>query len=218
MGKSGIFLKLECHREKSGKKWEKVAKSGKKWQKVGYNSHSCVICLPMDIPQILEFVDEAVYAKTDKHLNDLQRKIIAGILKGQKYAEVSKNYGYSADHVKKVSHDLLHILSDVFGEKVKKGNLESVLERQINVRINFGNKNARHKNIIGIGTINNCPTPAGDSPKKSQPVITELPQKSQNKAKINTIDKLRMFGLSDEQIAEALDIPLDVVKQINFDE
>lgn len=218
MGKSGIFLKLECHREKSGKKWEKVAKSGKKWQKVGYNSHSCVICLPMDIPQILEFVDEAVYAKTDKHLNDLQRKIIAGILKGQKYAEVSKNYGYSADHVKKVSHDLLHILSDVFGEKVKKGNLESVLERRINQPIIFGNKNAQNKNIIEIKNINNCPNYSGDSPEKSQPVITELPQKSQTKAKINTIDKLRMFGLSDEQIAEALDIPLDVVKQINFDE
>jgi hypothetical protein len=216
--------------QKSGKKWDlsqirrppgkKVAKSGKKWQKVGYNSHSCVICPPMDIPQILEFVDRAVYAKTDKHLNDLQRKIITGILNGQKYAEVSKNYGYSADHVKKVSHDLLHILSDVFGEgeKVKKGNLESVLERQINVRINFSNKNTRDKNIIEIGNLNNCAAPSKETLETSKQVMSELPQKPENKTKINTIDKLRLFGLSDEQIAEALDIPLDVVKQIKFDE
>jgi hypothetical protein len=172
----------------------------------------------MDIPQILEFVDRAVYAKTDKHLNDLQRKIITGILNGQKYVEVSKNYGYSADHVKKVSHDLLHILSDVFGEKVKKGNLESVLERQINVRINFSNKNTRDKNIIEIGNLNNCAAPSKETLETSDPVMSELPQKPQNKTKINTIDKLRLFGLSDEQIAEALDIPLDVVKQIKFDE
>ncbi|MBD3559712.1 hypothetical protein H6S82_12675, partial [Planktothrix sp. FACHB-1355] len=77
----------------------------------------------MDIPQILQSVDEAVYAKTNKHLNNLQRRIIAGILNGQKYADVSENYGYSAQHVKKASHELLQILSDVFGEKVKKSNL-----------------------------------------------------------------------------------------------
>lgn len=48
--------------------------------------------------------------------------------------------------------------------------------------------------------------------------MSELPQKPENQTKINTIDKLRLFGLSDEQIAEALEIPLDVVKQIKFDE
>jgi hypothetical protein len=78
----------------------------------------------MDIPQILQFVDEAVCAKTGKHLNDLQRRIIAGILKGQKYAGVAETYGYSAKHIKKASHELLRMLSDVFGEDVKKSNLE----------------------------------------------------------------------------------------------
>ena len=32
------------------------------------------------------------------------------------------------------------------------------------------------------------------------------------------IDKLRQFGLSDEQIAEALDIPLEQVKQVDLEE
>jgi hypothetical protein len=33
-----------------------------------------------------------------------------------------------------------------------------------------------------------------------------------------TNGKLRQFGLSDEQIAEALDIPLDAVKQVDLEE
>jgi hypothetical protein len=173
----------------------------------------------MDIQEILQFVDHAVYAQTDKHLNDLQRRIILGILKGKKYADVSKAYGYSADHVKKVSHELLHILSDVFGEPVKKNNLESVLERQINVNITFGHKNNRHfKNIIGINTINNCPDKSTDFPKNSEDVNTELDQEKPEHTKIKTIDKLRGFGLSNQQIADALEISLDVVNQIDLDE
>ena len=169
----------------------------------------------MDIPQILQFVDEAVYASTGKHLNDLQRRIIAGILKRQKYADVSETYGYSAQHVKKVSHELLQMLSDVFGEKVKKSNLESVLERQINVNITFGTKNNRHKNIIGIGSINSCPASSTPTSEKSEPLTPDSQQQSNNQIKIETIDKLRQFGLSDEQIAEALEIPLDMLNQVD---
>ncbi|MDZ4786220.1 MAG: hypothetical protein SGJ02_09110, partial [bacterium] len=109
----------------------------------------------MDIPQTVQFVDEAVCTKTGKHLNNLQRKIIAGILNRQKYADVAETYGYSDKHVKKVSHELLQVLSDIFGEQVKKSNLESVLERQINVNITLGNKNTNHnKNSVSIGSIN----------------------------------------------------------------
>lgn len=172
----------------------------------------------MDIPKILQFVDEAVYAKTDKHLNDLQRRIIAGILNRQKYADVSETYGYSAQHVKKVSHELLQMLSDVFGEPVKKSNLESVLERQINVGVTFGTKNNRHKNIIGIGSINNCATPSIANSEKSEPETRDRQQQIQNQTKIKVIDKLRKFGLIDEQIAEVLEIPLDEIDRVGLDE
>ncbi|NTW20920.1 MAG: hypothetical protein HGA42_15560, partial [Nostocales cyanobacterium W4_Combined_metabat2_030] len=168
----------------------------------------------MDISEILQIVDEAVYAKTDKHLNDLQRRIILGILKGQKYADVSKAYGYSADHVKKVSHELLHILSDVFGEPVKKNNLESVLERQINVNITFGHKNNGDQNILGIDNINNFPAYSTNTQEKSQPVKTELQPEKLDQTNIKIIDNLRKFGLRDEQIAEALEIPLEDRKSV----
>lgn len=197
-------------------------KSGKKLEKVGYSNHSCLIYLPMDIPEILEFVDRAVYTETDKHLNNLQRRIIAGILKGQKYAELSKTYGYSSQHVKKVSHELLKILTDVFGEKVRKSNLESVLERHINVNITLGNKNSRNQNKVNIFSIKKCPDTSTATPQTSDSVPTEFPHHSknqgQNPVNLETIEKLRLFGLKDEQIAEALQIPVDIVKQVNLDE
>ncbi len=172
----------------------------------------------MDSPEILQFVDKAVCAKTGKHLNNLQRGIIAGILKRQRYAEVAETYGYSFLHVKKASHEFLQMLSEVFGEQVKKSNLESVLERHINQNITtLVNKN-NQKIIIIISYINNCPTPSTPTPDQSQPETPDLQEESQNQTKIETIDKLRQFGLSDEQIAEALDIPLEQVKQVDLEE
>jgi hypothetical protein len=191
-------------------------KSGKKWEKVWYSNHTYLTIPPMDSPQILQFVDEAVYTNTGKRLNNLQRRIIAGILNRQRYADVAETYGYSSQHVKKASHELLQMLSEVFGEQVKKSNLESVIERQINQNINLGKNNNFQNNRISY--VNNCPNPSTPTPDESQPEIPELQQKSKNQTKIETIDKLRQFGLSDEQIAEALDIPLEQVKQVDFEE
>ena len=171
----------------------------------------------MDSPQILEFVDEAVYTNTGKRLNNLQRKIISGILKRQRYADVAETYAYSSQHVKKASHELLQMLSDVFGEQVKKSNLESVLERHINQNITtLGDKN--NQNIIGINYINNCSNTSTPTPDESQPETPDLQEETKNKTNIETIDKLRQFGLSDEPIAEALDIPLEQVKQVDLEE
>jgi hypothetical protein len=192
-------------------------KSCKKLEKVWYSNHTYLTIPPMDSPEILQFVDKAVCAKTGKHLNNLQRRIIAGILKGQRYAEVAETYGYSSLHVKKASHEFLQMLSEVFGEQVKKSNLESVLERHINQNITtLVNKN--NQKIIIISYINNCPTPSTPTPDQSQPETPDLQEESQNQTKIETIDKLRQFGLSDEQIAEALDIPLEQVKQVDLEE
>ena len=166
----------------------------------------------MDSPQILQFVDEAVCAKTGKHLNNLQRRIIAGILKRQRYADVAETYAYSSDHVKKASHALLQMLSEVFEEQVKKSNLESVLERQINQNITtLGNNNTFQNSYV-----NNCPNPSPPTPEKSQPETSDF--HGNNQANIERIGKLRQFGLSDKQIAEVLELPLEVVKQVELEE
>lgn len=172
----------------------------------------------MDSPQILQFVDRAVCAKTGKHLNNLQRGIISGILKRQRYADVAETYGYSSQHVKKASHELLQMLSEVFDEQVKKSNLESVVERHIHQNITTLGNNNTFKDSNKISYINNCPNLSTPTPDENQPETPDLQEESKNQTKIETIDKLRQFGLSDEQIAEALDIPLEVVKQVDLEE
>lgn len=191
-------------------------KSWKKWEKVWYSNHTYLTIPPMDSPQILQFVDEAVYTNTGKRLNNLQRRIIAGIVNRQRYADVGETYGYSSQHVKKASYELLQMLSGVFGEQVKKSNLESVIERQINQNITLGKNNKFQNNRISY--VNNCSAPSTPTADKSQPETADLQEESKNQTKIETIDKLRQFGLSDEQISEALDIPLEQVKQVDLDD
>jgi hypothetical protein len=167
----------------------------------------------MPMHEVLQFVDEAVYLKTGKRLNDLHREIIEGTLKRQKYSDIAESYGCSAGHAKDVGYKLLQMLSDVFDEPVDKRNLKSVLERQGNQNIwgnTFGNSNI-------IGYINVCSDKPNTTPDQSQPAAPNLQQRSKNPIKSKS-DKLRQFGLSDEQIAEALELPLEVVKQENVEE
>ncbi len=55
-----------------------------KTDKVGYTNDSSPTPLLMDTADILQFVDKVLSARTGKHLNDLQRKIIEGITESTK--------------------------------------------------------------------------------------------------------------------------------------
>lgn len=165
----------------------------------------------MQVNELLQLVDEAVYLNTGQHLNDLQRGVIEGTLKHQKYADIAENCGCSAGHAKDVGYELLQMLSDIFAEPVDKGNLKSVLERQGNVNISLGDNSS---NIFGNGCVNFSSKQPKNKSDKNHSINTKLQQRKKNKAQIEKIDKLRYFGLSDEQIAEVLDLPLEVVKQV----
>jgi hypothetical protein len=186
--------------------------------KVGYNNQCPPTSRMMRLQEILQFIDDAVYAKTRKRLNDLQRGIIEGTLQRQKYDDIAENCGCSAGHAKDVGYELLQMLSDIFDEEVDKKNLKSVLERQGNFNISFDKSSISSINNNVIGCFNMSserPTPTSD---ESQPETPDLQEESKNQTQIETIDKLRQFGLSDEQIAEALDIPLEQVKQVDEEE
>ncbi|MBE9164221.1 MULTISPECIES: hypothetical protein [Microcoleaceae] len=164
----------------------------------------------MDIREVLEFVDQVVYDKTGKHLNDLQRGIIEGTLNRLKYAEIADSYRLSEGHVKDRGYELLQMLSDVFDEPVDKHNLKSVLERKGNLNISFGDNNI-------MGYINICSDRPTPTPNKSQPATPDF-QRDQYQAKIEMVAKLRQFGLKDEQIAELLGLTLEEVKQVDSEE
>lgn len=137
----------------------------------------------MDIHEVLQFVDKVVYAKTGKRLNDLQRGIIEGTLKQQKYSEIADTYRLTQGHVKDVGYELLQMLSDAFDEPVDKGNLKSVLERQDNLNISFGNSNI-------IGYINVCCDRPTATPDENQPKTPDF-QQAKDEAKI---EKLVSYG------------------------
>lgn len=166
----------------------------------------------MQVHELLQLVDEAVYLNTGKHLNDLQRGVIEGTLKHQKYADIAENCGCSAGHAKDVGYELLQMLSDIFDEPVDKSNLKSVLERQGNVNISLGENSKINSNLIDCINIGSKqPKTKSDTNHSSN---TKLKQRKNNKIQIEKIDKLRYFGLSDEQIAEVLELPLEIIKQV----
>ncbi|MCE2697649.1 MAG: hypothetical protein PX483_08575 [Nostocales cyanobacterium LE14-WE4] len=166
----------------------------------------------MQVQQLLQLVDDALYLNTGQHLNDLQRGVIEGTLKYQKYADIAENCGCSAGHAKDVGYELLQILSDIFDEPIDKGNLKSVLERQGNVNISLGDNSKINSNLIG------CINLGSKQPKtksdKNNPGNSKLSQRKKNKNTIEKIEKLRQLGLSDQEIVEILELPLEVVQEV----
>jgi hypothetical protein len=167
----------------------------------------------MDVKELLKFVDESMFAKTGKRLNDLQRQVIEGALKHQKYGDIAESFERSEGHVKDTGYELLQMLSDIFEEPVKKGNLKSVLERQrSNVTVNVGDGN-----VGNFGHINNCVNFNSDSKPKTNQVPLEKSD-SQREKQIAKIKKLRDRGLTDDEVAELLEIPLESITAINLEE
>ena len=167
----------------------------------------------MDVKELLKFVDESVFVKTGKRLNDLQRQVIEGALNHQKYVDIADGFERSEGHVKDTGYELLQILSDVFEEPVKKGNLKSVLERQRNTIFNFSDGS-----VGNVGDVINCVNFNSDRPKsKLDQVPLEKPDSQQNK-QISKIKKLQDIGLTNDEIAELLEIPLESIAETNLEE
>jgi hypothetical protein len=163
----------------------------------------------MDVKELLKFVDESMFAKTGKRLNDLQRQVIEGALKHQKYVDIAESFERSEGHVKDTGYEILQILSDIFEEPVKKGNLKSVLERQRSINFSVGDGSYGN-----IGHVIGCVSFDRDRPKsKSDQVPLAKPDSQQNKH-ISKIKRLQDLGLTNEEIAELLEIPLESIESL----
>ena len=102
----------------------------------------------MKLKEVLRFADEKVFAKTGKHLDDLQEAILKETLQGRKYAaKVAQDRDCSEGYVRVAAAELWKILSEVLGEEVSKGNVRAILERA---------KFYNHSSAIGenYGTVN----------------------------------------------------------------
>ena len=163
----------------------------------------------MDVKELLKFVDERMFAKTGKRLNDLQRQVIEGALKHQKYVDIAESFERSEGHVKDTGYELLQMLSDIFEEPVKKGNLKSVLERQRSITFNVSDGS-----MGNIADVIHCVNFNSDRPK-STPNKTPLEKPdSQQDKQISKIKRLQDLGLTNDEIVELLDIPLELIESL----
>ncbi|NET45651.1 ATP-binding protein [Okeania sp. SIO2B3] len=83
----------------------------------------------MNSTEVLELVDDLIFAKTGKHLENLQKDVLKGTIEGKVYPDIAKDSGFSESHVKNVGQELWKLLSLVLGEKVKKANFRAVFEK-----------------------------------------------------------------------------------------
>jgi hypothetical protein len=159
----------------------------------------------MSVKEALIFADEVIFSHTGKHLDDTQLGIVEGVLKRKKYSDIARDLNCTEGYVKDVGYELWKLLSELFGEEVNKSNLRSALLRHSSV-------NSFNFNVFGsfdqgsvISSFNLC-----QSQKESPEFL-----RGKQQAKVEAISRLREAGLSDEKIAQCLDINLEYVQDIS---
>ncbi|MEG4507863.1 hypothetical protein QUA81_30035 [Microcoleus sp. F6_B4] len=164
----------------------------------------------MNVKEALAFADEVVFAKTGKHLDDMQVGVIEGVLKRQKYGDIAQTLNCTEGYAKDVGYELWELFSDAFGEEVNKLNLRSSLIRKSRISNVTGGvitgHHVAHNHVIGA--LNIC-TSQEESPEFLR---------GKQQAKIEAIQRLQAVGLSDEQIAQCLDLTLEEIRQVDLTE
>ena len=108
----------------------------------------------MDIQEVLQLTDGLIFAKTKRHLYSLQRAILEGTWKGQKYSEIAKACNRDYHHVRKEARELWKLISEELGEEIRKSNFRAAMERhQISNISNYGNLVQSH---FVRGNLNFC--------------------------------------------------------------
>ncbi|MEG4391661.1 hypothetical protein [Microcoleus sp. BROC3] len=164
----------------------------------------------MNVQEALAFADEVVFAKTGKHLDDMQVGVIEGVLKRQKYGDIAQALNCTEGYAKDVGYELWELFSDVFGEEVNKLNLRSALIRKSRISNVTGSVISGNHVARGhvIGALNVC-TSQEESPEFLRGKL---------QAKMEAIQRLQAIGLSDEQIAQCLDMTLEEIQQVDLTE
>ena len=85
----------------------------------------------MDVEQAVKVSDQAILAKTQAHLTDLEVIIFKGAWEGKSYEEIAAATEYSVNYLRTdAGHKLFLKLSKALGENVSKTNFRTALERR----------------------------------------------------------------------------------------
>jgi hypothetical protein len=80
----------------------------------------------MTIEDALNIVDSVL---GNKSLSTIQEAIFRQTWEGKTYSDIAENVGYDAAYIRDVSYKLWQLLSDAFGDRVTKNNLQVILRR-----------------------------------------------------------------------------------------
>jgi hypothetical protein len=86
----------------------------------------------MNIDTAINWLDRECSIETGTHLNDLQIFIVRQVYLSRKYVEIAADYHCTEGHVKDTAAALWQVLTQLFGERVTKTNLKSILQRHLN--------------------------------------------------------------------------------------
>ncbi len=138
----------------------------------------------MDVQEVLNLADDIVFAKTGKHLDNLQESILRGTWQHHKYPEIAKTSHRSEAHVKKVASKLWKLLSETLGKDLNQSNFRYTVERwQFSIVSSHFGDNAQ------VGKFKVC----GNHP---QPLETPNLDKQNHETSSKTQHKIRL-DLSD---------------------
>ncbi|MBW4646504.1 MAG: AAA-like domain-containing protein [Goleter apudmare HA4340-LM2] len=88
----------------------------------------------------LKIADAAVFAKTKRHLKNIEVAVLQGALLGQRYDKIAAECDYAPEYIKHdVGPKLWQILSSSLGEKVNKTNLMAVLAQRASEEVKIEN-------------------------------------------------------------------------------
>ncbi|MCA1991363.1 MAG: AAA family ATPase [Coleofasciculus sp. S288] len=105
----------------------------------------------MNLKEALKLADDLVFARTGKHLNDLQETILRGTWQDEDYKEIAKAINRSEHRVREVGMELWQILSQELGEKISKSNFRSAMERlQVSICSNLVQEESVQINSVNI--------------------------------------------------------------------
>jgi len=140
----------------------------------------------MDIQEVLQWTDEQVFVKTEKHLDSLQRCILEEVWQGEKYPKIAKKCNRSEDHIKQVARKLWKLLSEILEEDIKQSNVRSILETK--ALSNIYNNNGSQIVSSNINShINICGEKRQDAEEAKQR-SPNPPDSPQNKSQSPIID------------------------------
>ncbi|MCC3572322.1 MAG: NACHT domain-containing protein [Microcoleus sp. PH2017_40_RAT_O_B] len=132
----------------------------------------------MNLKEVLQMADEMVFAKTGKHLDDLQEAILRGTMQGEKYTKIADEIHCNESYVRDIGSRLWQTLSEELGEEVNKTNFRSAMGRFIFENVsNFEN--------VAISSFNTCgearhppnvPNPHSQNQETSHQELSEMPE------------------------------------------